>query len=95
MGQENTLFRKLYRTRINTGAYLCPGLPLTPDLKPFERFVLAIRKELQAIGMYTRLTDMAEDATEKTLFMELAGGNAVTSSGSIISMLTLGSRVRE
>jgi rubrerythrin len=46
--------------------------PLTPDLKPLDGLVLAIRKELEAMQMYTRLAAVAADTAEKSLFTELA-----------------------
>jgi rubrerythrin len=46
--------------------------PLTPDLKPVDGLVLAIRKELDAMQMYSRLAETAADTAEKTLFTELA-----------------------
>jgi rubrerythrin len=45
--------------------------PLSPDLKPLDGLVLAIRKELEAMQMYTRLAAVAADAAEKDLFTEL------------------------
>jgi rubrerythrin len=46
--------------------------PLSPDLKPLDGLVLAIRKELEAMQLYTRLAAAAADASEKSLFTELA-----------------------
>jgi rubrerythrin len=46
--------------------------PLTADLKPLDGLVLAIRKELEAMQMYTRLSAAAADPSEKSLFTELA-----------------------
>jgi rubrerythrin len=46
--------------------------PLTADLKPLDGFALAIRKELEAMQMYTRLAAAAADTAEKSLFTELA-----------------------
>lgn len=46
--------------------------PLTPDLKPIDGLVLAIRKELDAMQMYSRLAETAADTAEKSLFTELA-----------------------
>lgn len=46
--------------------------PLSPDIKPLDGLVLAIRKELDAMQMYSRLAETAADAAEKTLFTELA-----------------------
>jgi len=46
--------------------------PLSPDLKPLDGLVLAIRKELDAMQMYSRLAETAVDMAEKSLFTELA-----------------------
>jgi rubrerythrin len=46
--------------------------PLSPDLKPLDGLVLAIRKELDAMQMYSRLAGTAADMAEKSLFTELA-----------------------
>ncbi len=46
--------------------------PLTPDLKPVEGLVIAIKKELEAMQMYTGLANVSEDAEQKKLFTELA-----------------------
>jgi rubrerythrin len=46
--------------------------PLSPTLKPVEGIVLAIRKELDAMQMYTRLAGVAADPEEKKMFLELA-----------------------
>jgi len=46
--------------------------PLTASLKPIDGIVLAIRKELDAMQMYTQLAKVAADAEEKKMFSELA-----------------------
>ena len=46
--------------------------PLTMDLKPVDGIALAIRKELDAMQMYTRLSQIAIDPDEKKIFLELA-----------------------
>ena len=45
---------------------------LTPELKPVEGLVIAIKKELEAMQMYTGLANATDDAEQKKLFMELA-----------------------
>ncbi len=46
--------------------------PLTIDLKPIDGITLAIRKELDAMQMYTKLSQIAVDPEEKKVFLELA-----------------------
>jgi rubrerythrin len=46
--------------------------PLTMDLKPVDGISLAIRKELDAMQMYTRLSQIATDPDERKVFLELA-----------------------
>lgn len=46
--------------------------PLTPDLKPVEGIVIAIKKELEAMQMYTQLANASTDAAQKNVFLELA-----------------------
>ena len=46
--------------------------PLSVDLKPIDGIMLAIRKELDAMQMYTQLSVVAGDAEEKKMFQELA-----------------------
>ena len=45
---------------------------LTLDMKPTDGIVLAIRKELDAMQMYTQLAMVAIDSEEKQTFLELA-----------------------
>jgi len=45
---------------------------LSPDLKPIDGIVIAIRKELDAMQMYTQLAGASTDAGQKNMFMELA-----------------------
>jgi rubrerythrin len=45
---------------------------LSPDLKPIEGLVIAIRKELEAMQMYTQLASRSTDEDQKKIFMELA-----------------------
>jgi len=49
-----------------------PTPPITPDLKPLEGLVLAIKKELEAMQMYTRLAAASTDAQQQMLFIGLA-----------------------
>lgn len=46
--------------------------PLSADLKPIDGLVIAIKKELEAMQMYTALANNSEDAAQKNMFMELA-----------------------
>jgi rubrerythrin len=46
--------------------------PLTLDMKPTDGIALAIRKELDAMQMYTQLARVSSDSEEKTIFLELA-----------------------
>jgi rubrerythrin len=46
--------------------------PLSMDLKPIDGITLAIRKELDAMQMYTQLAHVAGDSEEKKTFLELA-----------------------
>lgn len=45
---------------------------LTPDMKPLEGLVIAIKKELEAMSMYTQLANASMDAATKKLFTDLA-----------------------
>jgi len=49
-----------------------PTPPLTPDMKPVDGLVVAIKKELAAMQMYTQLANASGDAEVKKLFTELA-----------------------
>ncbi len=49
-----------------------PTPPLSTDLKPLEGLVIAIKKELEAMQMYTQLAKLSTDAGQKKLFTELA-----------------------
>jgi rubrerythrin len=46
--------------------------PLSADLKPLEGLVIAIKKELEAMQMYTQLANASTDAAQKKIFTELA-----------------------
>ncbi|MFA6362821.1 ferritin family protein [Methanoregula sp.] len=45
---------------------------LTMDLKPIDGLVLAIKKELEAMQMYTQLANSTSDFVQKSLFQNLA-----------------------
>ncbi|MDD1675382.1 MAG: ferritin family protein [Methanomicrobiales archaeon] len=49
-----------------------PTPPLTTNLKPLDGMVIAIKKELEAMQMYTQLSKLSTDAGQKKLFAELA-----------------------
>lgn len=49
-----------------------PTPPLSAALKPLEGMVIAIKKELEAMQMYTQLANLSTDASQKKLFQELA-----------------------
>jgi rubrerythrin len=46
--------------------------PLLVNLKPVDGIALAIRKELDAMQMYTQLAQVVGDSEEKKTFLELA-----------------------
>jgi rubrerythrin len=51
------------------------GIPtpkLSVDLKPLEGLVIAIRKELEAMQMYTQLANASVDTEQQFLFSQLA-----------------------
>lgn len=45
---------------------------LTADMKPLEGLVVAIKKELEAMQMYTQLAKLATDTETQFLFSQLA-----------------------
>jgi rubrerythrin len=49
-----------------------PTPPLTVDLKPLDGLVIAIKKELEAMQMYTQLALTSTGAEQKNTFIELA-----------------------
>ncbi len=49
-----------------------PTPPLTPDMKPVDGLVVAIKKELASMQMYTQLANNSDDAEVEKLFTELA-----------------------
>ena len=48
-----------------------PVPPLTVDLKPVDGLVIAIRRELEAIQMYTQLANASREEGQKAVFIEL------------------------
>jgi rubrerythrin len=49
-----------------------PTPALTTDLKPVDGLVIAIKKELEAMQMYTQLANVSADEAQKKIFLELA-----------------------
>jgi rubrerythrin len=49
-----------------------PTPPLSIDLKPLDGLVIAIKKELDAMQMYTQLANTSADEEQKAVFIELA-----------------------
>ncbi|HLZ18127.1 MAG TPA: ferritin family protein [Smithellaceae bacterium] len=49
-----------------------PTPALTLDLKPVDGIVIAIKKELEAMQMYTQLANASADEEQKNVFLELA-----------------------
>jgi len=49
-----------------------PTPELSVDMKPLEGLVLAIKKELEAMQMYTQLAKLATDTETQFLFTQLA-----------------------
>lgn len=49
-----------------------PSPKLSADLKPIDGIVLAIRKELEAMQMYTQLASHSTDPGQQKMFTELA-----------------------
>jgi len=45
---------------------------LSADLKPVDGLIIAIRKELEAMQMYTKLANSTSDFVQKSLFQNLA-----------------------
>ena len=48
-----------------------PLPPLSTDLKPTDGLVIAIKKELEAVQMYTQLANACEDEEQKKIFKQL------------------------
>jgi rubrerythrin len=49
-----------------------PSPPLSADLKPLDGIVVSIKKELEAMQMYTQLANLSTDTEQKFLFSQLA-----------------------
>jgi rubrerythrin len=49
-----------------------PSPPLSPNMKPLEGIVISIKKELEAMQMYTQLANLSTDTEQKLLFSQLA-----------------------
>jgi rubrerythrin len=53
-------------------ADMLPSPPLSIDMKPIDGIVVAIKKELEAMQMYTQLANLAKDTETQLLFSQLA-----------------------
>jgi rubrerythrin len=49
-----------------------PTPPLSVDMKPLEGIIVSIKKELEAMQMYTQLANLSNDTEQKLLFSQLA-----------------------
>jgi rubrerythrin len=49
-----------------------PSPPLSVDMKPLDGLVIAIKKELEAMQMYTQLANLSAETEQKLLFSQLA-----------------------
>ena len=49
-----------------------PSPALSVDMKPLEGIVVSIKKELEAMQMYTQLANLAKDTETQLLFSQLA-----------------------
>jgi rubrerythrin len=49
-----------------------PSPPLSADMKPLDGIVVSIKKELEAMQMYTQLAKLSNDTEQKFLFTQLA-----------------------
>jgi rubrerythrin len=49
-----------------------PSPPLSADMKPLDGIVVSIKKELEAMQMYTQLAGLSTDTEQKFLFTQLA-----------------------
>ena len=49
-----------------------PSPPLSADMKPLDGIVVSIKKELEAMQMYTQLANASADDEQKKVFLELA-----------------------
>lgn len=46
--------------------------PLSPNMKPLDGIIVSIKKELEAMQMYTQLANLSSDTEQKLLFSQLA-----------------------
>ena len=74
---ENFLARKPEEMRfVESRDYkivdVLPTPPLTMNIKPVEGIVISIKKELEAMQMYTQLANASGDEAQKKIFLELA-----------------------
>jgi rubrerythrin len=46
--------------------------PLSVDMKPLDGIIVSIKKELEAMQMYTQLANLSNDTEQKLLFSQLA-----------------------
>jgi rubrerythrin len=53
-------------------ADMLPSPPLSVSMKPIDGIVVAIKKELEAMQMYTQLANLAKDNETRLLFSQLA-----------------------
>ncbi len=49
-----------------------PTPPLSADMKPLDGLVIAIKKELESMQMYTQLAKLSTDTEQQFLFTQLA-----------------------
>ena len=49
-----------------------PAPPLSTDMKPLDGIVVSIKKELEAMQMYTQLASLSADTETRLLFSQLA-----------------------
>ncbi|NMB77530.1 MAG: ferritin family protein [Methanomicrobiales archaeon] len=49
-----------------------PAPPLSPGMRPVEGLVIAIKKELEAVQLYSQLAELSRDPEQKNLFLRLA-----------------------
>jgi rubrerythrin len=49
-----------------------PSPPLSAEMKPLDGIVVSIKKELEAMQMYTQLANLSNDTEQKFLFTQLA-----------------------
>jgi rubrerythrin len=49
-----------------------PAPPLSADMKPLDGIVVSIKKELEAMQMYTQLASLSADTETRLLFSQLA-----------------------